>query len=92
MDEEIRLTLRLPVSVRDAIVARTAETNRSMNGEIVELLQQGLDSAKREQRLGHQLFDAVNQTVMARQELETERAEVKQALGEILRRLENLEK
>ncbi|NDW04651.1 Arc family DNA-binding protein [Jiella pacifica] len=38
-DEEIRKTLRLPVSFRDPISAAAAARNRSMNGEIVARLE-----------------------------------------------------
>ncbi|MHC1547776.1 Arc family DNA-binding protein [Phyllobacterium sp. K27] len=34
-DEEVRITLRLPVSMRDRLTESAAATSRSMNGEIL---------------------------------------------------------
>ncbi|NDW07458.1 Arc family DNA-binding protein [Jiella pacifica] len=42
-DEEIRMTLRLPVQLRDRISAAAAVRNRSMNGEIVARLESRIE-------------------------------------------------
>ncbi len=40
--EEVRLTLRLPASLRDTIAALSKETGRSLNAEIVSMLERSI--------------------------------------------------
>ncbi|KAB2700741.1 Arc family DNA-binding protein [Ochrobactrum sp. Kaboul] len=40
--EEVRLTLRLPASLRDAIAALSKESGRSLNAEIVSMLERSI--------------------------------------------------
>lgn len=44
-DEEIRVTLRLPISLRDRLANKAQENARSMNGEIIARLEQTLQEA-----------------------------------------------
>ncbi|MBL0374008.1 Arc family DNA-binding protein [Rhizobium sp. KVB221] len=43
-EDEIRITLRLPVSLRDRLKARTDQSGRSMNAEIVARLESSFES------------------------------------------------
>ncbi|QNQ40602.1 Arc family DNA-binding protein [Brucella intermedia] len=40
--EEVRLTLRLPASLRDKIAALSKESGRSLNAEIVSMLERSI--------------------------------------------------
>ncbi|MDE4619609.1 Arc family DNA-binding protein [Sinorhizobium meliloti] len=44
-EEEVRITLRLPASLRDKLLASAEDRSRSMNGEIVERLDWSFDRA-----------------------------------------------
>ncbi|MEP9370483.1 Arc family DNA-binding protein [Mesorhizobium sp. KR1-2] len=42
LDDEVRITLRLPARLRDALIKSANESSRSMNGEIVNRLDESL--------------------------------------------------
>ncbi|TGV10792.1 Arc family DNA-binding protein, partial [Alcaligenaceae bacterium 429] len=45
MDQTVRITLRLPSDLHEALTKTAEKNNRSMNGEIVALLQKGMELA-----------------------------------------------
>lgn len=44
MDEEVRITLRLPASLRDLVSKSAEESGRSLNSQLVYLIQKSLVS------------------------------------------------
>lgn len=90
--------LRFPDGMREHLKAAAKSNGRSMNAEIIDrlehtiALEQGWE-AMRQRPLptvsGEMFHDA---TKGLHDQMQTERAEVKQALQEILRRIEKLEK
>ena len=50
MEDEVRLTLRLPATLHQQIVALARRDRRSLNGELVFLLERAAAEAEREQR------------------------------------------
>lgn len=57
-EEEVRITLRLPISVRDQLLLAAETSSRSMNGEIVERLRWTLGTLSKEvEQLVHQVHE-----------------------------------
>lgn len=63
-DEEIRLTLRLPASLRDRIAKEAEKSGRSMNGEMVYRLEKTIvddDTVERHETEINELYQKVDQ-------------------------------
>lgn len=71
-DEEVRLTLRLPASLRDRLAKEAEASGRSMNGEMVYRLEKTItddDTVSRHEDELNQLWEKIDKLENAVEEL-----------------------
>lgn len=71
-DEEVRITLRLPASLRDRLTEAASDSGRSMNGEIVSRLEDSLDGEEKLWRVVGALEDKVEEVLKRLDDMEPE--------------------